>query len=161
MLCFCVLSAALQKPVKERDFASEVVLNSPQSPSLLKGAATFPPITSEVASSCVREYFDLQIAGLHDDCETLAEAFFSRLNTGLSFVFLTSSSSSICEKQVNKSNIMPSAAKSSEKLFWVCLDLLRYCGKNPKSGLSTSFARHSLILKSVFPKWTTIISILG
>ena len=67
-----------------------------------------------------------------DEADSLADSFFANLNS----------------------------AKSSEKLFWISLEMLRYSGKNEKAVQSSSFLKNSMQLKSAFPKWSPLVGVV-
>ena len=121
----------LHRPVKERDFSAEVELKKTDHGINFR-AGPFPPLSSEVGAACLREFHDLWMAKKLDEADSLADSFFANLNS----------------------------AKSSEKLFWISLEMLRYSGKNEKAVQSSSFLKNSMQLKSAFPKWSPLVGVV-
>lgn len=73
------------------------------------------------------------ISHQYDNCDALAGMYFSKLST----------------------------TKSTKSLFRVSFEILKYCGKTPKCVQSSSFAKYTLIMKSAFPKWNLMISVIA
>jgi len=96
-------------------------------------AATFPALTPEVAESCLREYFNNWIMKKYDDCELLANRYFSTLeNSG-----------------------------GSDAIFFHSLEILRYTGKISKFAKSDDFKHFSSIMKSVYPGYNFMVNVVG